>query len=249
MPKGITGNKRIEMTELMSKSVKLADYDDDTQREYLVSLAHMYKDARVGDAQFKEICQGRAEPARDQNVFFSTCGELAMFLLERFGYRGKVLNRDLFDDSGKKVRAWRSGKNIEYLFMRGRKEGAFVEYLLSRRKDRRPQPGTIVYVGNEGKPNTEHVFLFDSDFVTEQGVEIWSSIDAGQGGRRDQHVAERVRVFDEKTGRLFDGRETARRQWERSGTGRRVIGWLDPVLLELTEKATLKLLRAVADAA
>jgi hypothetical protein len=172
-----------------------------------------------------------------------------MFLLERFGYRGPVLNRDLFDASGKKVRTWRSGKNIEYLFMRGRKEGAFIEYLLSRLKDRRPQPGTIVYIGNQGKPSSEHVFLFESDVVTDDGVELWSSIDGGQGTRLEQRISERLRVFDQTTGKLFDAHEVGPGKWQRSGSGRRVIGWLDPVLLELTEKANLKAQLQVDNAA
>ncbi len=225
MPIGIAGSKRIEMTELQTQSVALDEYDEDTQREYLVSLAHMYKKAKVGDALFKEICQGRAEIAAARGDFFSTCGEFAMFLLERMGYRGPVLNRDIYSATGTQTRSWVSGKNIEYLFMRARREGVFSEYLLSKQKARRPQPGDIVYISDQVNPRSEHVFMLES-IDTADGWELWNSIDGGQGGVKTQHIGEVRRGFDQSTGKL---------------AGRYVIGWVNIILLDLVERANLKL--------
>jgi len=152
------------------RSIQLCNYDEDTQREYIQTLAHMYKHAKVGDPQFIEICQGRAEPCAKRNELFSTCGEFAHFLLDRAGYRGPILNRDIFGEmegtrAEYRLQKWKQGKNLAYLFYRGRKEGVFIEYQLSKNKDKRPQTGDIVYVSN-GPPNTEHVFYLDGSFMS-----------------------------------------------------------------------------------
>lgn len=243
MPAGLTGSKRVEMTQLGEAIILLAEYDEDTQRDYLTSLAHMYKKAKVGDTQFKEICQGRAERARAENALFSTCGEFVMFLLERFGYRGPILNRDLWDREHKtKLKTWHAGKNIEYIFSLGRKEGVFVEYLLSKQKNKRPHPGDVVYVANQGDAMSEHVFLFDDlDVRADSVYEIWTSIDGGQGGRQTQHIAECTRLFDPRNGKLFGAEKLATGKYMPTGGGRSVIGWLNPALLELTAEANLRL--------
>jgi len=220
------------------RSIQLHNYDEDTQREYIQTLAHMYKHAKVGDPQFIEICQGRAEPCAKRNELFSTCGEFAHFLLDRAGYLGPILNRDLFDVMGDKARKWKSQKNISYLFYRGRKEGVFVEYQLSKNKSKRPSTGDIIYVSN-GPPRTEHVFYFDGvdvgGFRDEQ--ELWATIDGGQGGRKSQHIKEGLKAFDQRTGRVY--------KWDRDrlckvGKGRKVVGWLNPILLEFTAPAHLR---------
>lgn len=237
MPNTLTGSKRLEVTDLMNSSVILAEYDEDSQREYFLSLAHMYKDAKVGDEKFKEICQGRAEAPAAAGHLFSTCGEWAHFLLERAGYRGPVLNRDLWD-AGQKIRAWQDGKNIEYLFNRSRKEGAFSEYLLSKQKSKRPQCGDICYIAVQGKPSTEHVFMVEGvDVLDGSTYELWSSIDGGQGGITTQHIAECKRMF--KNGLLYGAHQDANGRWLPGGEGRPVIGWVNIALLEFTAKANL----------
>jgi len=243
MPGLITGSKRIDMLDLANsgKSIMLYNYDEDTQREYIQTLAHMYKYAKVGDPQFIEICQGRAEPCAKRNELFSTCGEFSHFLLDRMGYRGPILNRDIFGEmegTGEKYRLqkWKRGKNLSYLFYRGRKEGAFVEYQLSKNKDKRPSTGDIIYVSN-GPPKTEHVFYFDGVDRSEIGQELWITIDGGQGGRKTQHIGEGTKAFDQRTGRVYKW------DWDKArkvGKGRKVVGWLNPILLEFTAPAHLR---------
>lgn len=238
MPNHLTGSKRIEVTELENSSVVLSEYDEDSQREYFLSLAHIYKDAKVGDAKFKEICQGRAAAAAGK--LFSTCGEWAQFLLERAGYRGPMLNRDLFY-AGQKSLSWRDGKNIEYLFSRARKEGAFSEYLLSKQKTKRPQPGDICYIAVQGRPLTEHVFMHEAiDAIPGSVYELWSSIDGGQGGIKTQHIAECRRLFDPRNGMLYGVAEDKNKKKLPTGEGRPLIGWVNIALLEFTAPANLK---------
>lgn len=241
MPNGLAGNKRIEMVALQAGSVILSDYDEDTQREYFNSLAHIYKNARVGDVQFKEICQGRAEGPAKSGSLFSTCGEWCHFLLERAGYRGPILNRDLFDESGKKTRSWVDQKNLSYLYTRGRKEGVFTEYLLSRQKGRRPSCGDICYIAVQGKPRTEHVFMFEGlTPVADVAYEIWTSFDGGQGGIQTQHIAECRRVFDLRNGMLYGLAHDKNGKPFPVGEGRPLIGWVNITLLPFTEPANLR---------
>lgn len=236
MPQGITGSKRVDILTLGNKSIVLCEYDEDTQREYIQTIAHMYKAAKVGDPLFTEICQGRAKWAKKANALFSTCGEFAHFLLERAGYRGRILNRNLFDADGKKIQKWRSGKNITWIVYRGRKEGCFTEYQLSRDKSKRPQRGDIAYVSN-GPPNTEHVFYIDGiDRVNNR--EMWTTIDGGQGGRQNQHIKEGYKVFNQRTGRLASWDSGNQRP---KNKGRKLVGWLNVGLLEFTAPANLRL--------
>lgn len=240
MPQRVTGRKRVDVLTLGSRSVNLWEYDEDTQRDYIQALAHMYKHAKVGDLQFIEVCQGRAEREARAGRLFSTCGEFAMFLLDRMGYRGPILNRDLDEPNpngtGWLSRKWQIGKNITYLFNRGRKEGAFVEYLLSKDKRKRPSRGDIIYVSND-TPSSEHVFYFDGiDWSSDGEQELWATIDGGQGSIKTQHVAEGLKAFSPRTGRVYKwNREKERTE----GAGRRVIGWLNPILLEFTSPANL----------
>lgn len=237
MPNTLTGSKRLEVADLMNSSVILSEYDEDSQREYFSSLAHMYKDAKVGDEKFKEICQGRAEGPAAAGHLFSTCGEWAQFLLERAGYRGPVLNRDLWY-AGQKSQAWQSGKNIEYLFSRARKAGAFSEYLLSKQKSKRPQCGDICYIAVQGKSSTEHVFMFEGLDSATGIYERWTSFDGGQGGVNGQHIAECHRVFDTRNGMLYGMSPGG--VLLPHGEGRPLIGWVNIALLEFSEPANLR---------
>lgn len=240
MPNGLTGDKRIEdMLILQAGSVILSEYDEDSQREYFDSLAHIYGKAKVGDAQFHEICQGRAEGPAKSGKLFSTCGEWCHFLLERAGYRGPILNRDLFDDSGAKTRSWADGKNINRLFDGARKEGAFTEYLLSKQKSRRPACGDLCYIAVQGQPHTEHVFMFEGfDVLDGSGYELWTSFDGGQGGVADQHIAECKRMF--KNGILYGAHQDSNGRWLPGSEGRPLIGWVNIALLPFTEPANLR---------
>ncbi len=240
MPNTMTGSKRIEVAELMNSSVTLSEYDEDSQREYFLSLAHMYKDAKVGDAKFKEICQGRAEDPAKAGKLFSTCGEWCHFLLERAGYRGPILNRNLFDAAGQKIRSWKDQKNINMLFEVARKEGAFSEYLLSKQKTKRPQVGDICYIAIQGRPLTEHVFMHaGADVLDGSTYELWTSIDGGQGGITDQHISECLRLF--KNGVLYGAHQEKDGRWIPRGEGRQLIGWVNIALLEFTAPANLQL--------
>ena len=239
MPNGLTGDKRIDINTLGTSSIILSEYDEDTQRDYLLALADLYKNAKIGDPLFHEICQGRAEGPAKQNFLFSTCGEFAMFLLHRAGYRGPCLNRDVFDVDGKKIQSWAMGQNISYIFNRGRKQGLFTEYLLSKQKDKRPSHGDIIYISNN-TPNTEHVFMFKgSDTNPYGGLEIWDSVDGGQGGNTTQHISPCSRVFNQKTGRVYGINKTSDGEITPTGEGRAVVGWLNMALVEFSEPANL----------
>lgn len=242
MPNTPTGSKQIDVTELMNSSVLLSEYNEASIREYFLSLAHMYKHAKNGDEMFEEICQGRAAAPAKAGQLFSTCGEWCHFLLERAGYRGPILNRNLYNASGQKTRSWVDQKNINYLFEGGRRAKAFVEYLLSKAKERRPQVGDICYIAVQGKPRTEHVFMHaGADLQAGSPFEYWTSIDGGQGGIPDQHIAEVHRVFDPRNGMLykavFDEKQNA---YVPGGDGRHLIGWLSVTLLEYTTEANLR---------
>lgn len=248
MPEGITGRKRLDVLTLGNRSIKLCGYDEDTQREYIQTLAHMYKHAKVGDPQFIEICQGRAEPMAKAGKLFSTCGEFAHFLLGRAGYRGPILNRDLFVDDNHYLvtwpptehvsQRWKQGKNIYLLFTKARKEGVFVEYQLSRDKGKRPNRGDIIYVSN-GTPNSEHVFYWDgTDWSINGDTELWATIDGGQGSITTQHIAEGLKAFDQRTGRVYKWNPDKQRK---EGAGRLVVGWVNVALLEFEAPAHLRM--------
>jgi hypothetical protein len=235
MPLGITGHKRIDLLKLGNRSINLWEYDEDIQREYIQTIAHMCKHAKVGDPIFTDICQGRAKWAKKANALFSTCGEFAQYLIFRAGYRGPILNRTVKEVNFKKK--WVVGKNITYIVSRGRKAGAFIEYQLSKNKGKRPDIGDIIYVSN-GPPRTEHVFYFDGIDWGPNGEELWVTIDGGQGGRQNQHIKEGVKVFNEKTGRAGSWDVDKERP---KGKGRKVVGWLNPILLPFTAPANLRM--------
>lgn len=241
MPNTMTGSKRIDVAELMNSSAILSEYDEDSQREYFLSLAHMYKGALVGSKQFMEICQGRAEAPAKAGKLFSTCGEWCHFLLERAGYRGPILNRDLFDPAGQKIRSWKDQKNINYLFSVARKEGVFTEYLLSKLKSNRPNVGDICYIAIQGQPLTEHVFMHAGvDVLDGSNYELWTSIDGGQGGISDQHIAECRRLF--RDGKLYGAyKDPMNGRWLPRSEGRPLIGWVNIALLEFTAEANLRM--------
>lgn len=196
----------------------LRDYEVEARREFAVRLLDMFIPSKVGDEKFKEICQGRAEDNRDAGKFFSTCGEIAMFLLERLGYRGKCLNRMLKDENGKIVRSYVYGMNMNRLLFAPKKEGVFVKHLAGGPP---PKRGDIFFISN-GPPKTEHVGVVRSVTELENGSYEIESYNGGQGGTLDQHAIISTPIL--------------------SGTklgSRTLYGWTDIGLLELTEPADL----------
>lgn len=162
------------------------------KRAYAMKLMSLYVPSDYRDEKFKEITQDRAMKARKSKAFFSTCGELVMFLLERMGYRGKILNRSL----GK--RKYRFGANMSRVFGTSKKEKVWVPFTGGNT----PNPGDCCFVANFPKSSTEHVFVFKEQFVRD-GQLYWRSYDAGQGGR----ITQAAKVCERKVkGRRIGGR-------------------------------------------
>lgn len=156
--------------------------DDVLKRLYAMELMKLYVPSQYNDAKFDEVTQGRAKAAYETRSFFSTCGELVMFLLYRLGYIGNILNRALNEDipeatgGGKVKRQYKYGKNMEYIFSHSKTEGVWVEFDGTNR----PQPGDCVFIANfSAGSHSEHVFVFER-LVAEEGHEHWHSFDAGQ---------------------------------------------------------------------
>jgi hypothetical protein len=193
----------------------LADYDDESRRRYAVALMRQYLPSKVGDAKFQEITQGRAEAAKKTKSFFSTCGELAMFLLERLGYVGPMLNRSLPGDGANyKSIDYRYGMNMSYIRYRSEREQAWVSF----EGDNFPKTGDILFVSN-GPPSTEHVCILKNIVGT-----TWNTFDAGQykSDKLEQEAHECNRTL---TDMLL-------------GT-RRLHGWVDITKLKLVRPAFL----------
>lgn len=197
------------------EGVLLDDYDDESRRRYAIALLRQYLPAKVGDEKFHEITQGRAEAAKKSKSFFSTCGELAMFLLERLGYAGKALNRDLIGDGPDRPSfQYRYGMNMSYLRYRSEREGAWVQF----DGDNAPRSGDILFVSN-GPPNTEHVCILKNIVG-----DVWNTFDAGQY----------------KTDRLEqEAHECARKLAHGKLGTRQLHGWVDINKLKLTRTAYL----------
>lgn len=192
----------------------LTPYGEAGRRMFAMLLMTRYVPSRVGSPAFTEVTQGRADRALQSKSFFSTCGELCMFLLQQMGYRGPILNRDLPKGDGD--RKYASGKNMNYLVWRSRDEKVWVPFA----GELTPKPGDICFISN-GPPATEHVFVFKQEL--ESG--LWESFDGGQqfGGKKWNQCAEvkQRRLVGKKLG------------------GRTLHGWVDISLLELTADAVL----------
>lgn len=89
-----------------------------------------------------------------------------------------------------------------------------------------PEPGSLVVIGGAGGGGLEHVLV-----VVGRGRSIVDSIDGGQGPRSTA-VKYRKRRIENRNGELWlttaDG--------PTNSTGRRVMGFLDPELIEVTAK-------------
>lgn len=205
----------LDPAKMPPEGVLLEDYDDESRRRYAVALLRRYLPSKVGDDKFKEITQGRAEAAKKTKSFFSTCGELAMFLLERLGYLGPMLNREIKGDGATyKSIDYRYGMNMSYIRYRSEREGAWVQF----DGDNTPKTGDILFVSN-GPPSTEHVCILKNIVGT-----TWNTFDAGQytGSNLNQEAHECSRVL---TNFLL-------------GT-RRLHGWVDITKLKLVRPAYL----------
>lgn len=175
------------------------------------------------DKAFEEITQGRAQDAVATKNFFSTCGELCHFVLERIGYRGACLNRDIDEPEANKK--WKMGANISKLYFTGMKEGVFVK----AKPGITPNMGDLVFIAKvtEGgaKVSGEHVLVFKEQFIKD-GQLYWRSWDAGQGGRLTQEA----KICERK---VNVGKTTT------TLGGKQVMGWVNLALLDLTAKATM----------
>lgn len=193
----------------------LNEYEPAARREFAMTLLDIFVPSKVGEDEFMTITQGRAETAKATKGFFSTCGELAMFLLHQMGYRGECLNRGLLAKHGEEFRAYRYGQNMAYLFTRAKKGGHFVPFIAGKQ----PLPGDICYITN-ADGSGEHVLVFK-----EMQGDTLVSYDGGQTfstNKWDQCAKIRERKLVGK--QLGD---------------RTLHGWLDISTLKLTKPATL----------
>jgi len=196
---------------------ELLDNDSEfLKRAYAMKLMSLYVPSDYTDKRFEEITQGRAQAARKTNSFFSTCGELVMFLLYRMGYRGPILNRDLAKEDGG-PRKYAYGQNMSRIFNTSKKEGVWVPF----KQGMTPNPGDCCFVSN-GPPRSEHVFVFKEHFVRD-GSLYWRTYDAGQGGR----VTQAAKVCERQV------------KGTRAG-GKSCYGWINIDRIELTHSANLE---------
>lgn len=199
---------------LPPEGVLLQEYNEASRRAFAIELMKRYVPAKVGDERFKEIAQGRAERAKAEGGFFSTCGELVMFLWERLGYRGLLLNRDILLPTGV-ARKYQYGKNMTRVRFTSVQEHCWVGY----RKELHPSPGDVLFVSN-GPPATEHVCVFSQVLPTGE----WETFDAGQ--YRNNKLEQEAKVCTRPiNGKMLGSRE--------------LHGWVDLTRLELVTNANL----------
>jgi hypothetical protein len=199
---------------LPPEGVYLQDYTEASRRAFAIELLNRYVPSKVGDAKFREIAQGRAEEAKVTEKFFSTCGELVMFLWSRMGYRGLLLNRDIVLPTGVR-RKYAYGKNMSFIRFRSVEEKCWVHY----KPGAVPQPGDILFVSN-GPPHTEHVCVFHRTLPDSE----WETFDAGQ--YKNNKLEQESKICHRPiNGRIFGSRE--------------LHGWVDLSRLELVAPAHL----------
>jgi hypothetical protein len=200
------------------ESGDLNEYGEEGRRLFAMTLMDIYVPSAVGSIYFTAIAQGRAEAAQKTKSFFSTCGELGMFLLHQMGYRGPILNRTLLQDRDGEDRKYRWGQNMARLYGAAREHGHFVDF-----KDNTPKPGDICFVSN-GPPKSEHVFVFKGQYLEGEAT-YWESYDAGQttDGKKWNQCSKicRRRVVGRRVG------------------DRTCYGWVDISSVPLVAKATL----------
>jgi hypothetical protein len=211
-----------EWEDFPSKGACLAGYTETALREYVEQLMSYYVPSTWEDQAMVEITQGRAQAARKTNNFFSTCGELCHWVLERIGYRGPVLNRTINEPKCKKK--WKDQLNIGRLYFTAMKKGVFVR----SKPGITPNMGDLVFIYQalpKGKMKREHVLVFKEQFIKD-GQLYWRSWDAGQGGR----ITQKSRICERKV-------KTGK--YHTTLGGRRVAGWVNIALLDLTARANL----------
>lgn len=206
-----------EEEEIFIDGELLGNDSEFLKRAFAMKLMERFVPCDYRDKKMWEITQGRAQAARETNDFFSTCGELVMFLLYRMGYRYKILNRTLTKDDGGPSK-YQYGANMNRIFGTSKKECVWVPF----KQGMTPNPGDCCFISN-GPPSTEHVFVFKKQFVKD-GELYWQTYDAGQGGR----ITQAAKVCEKKV------------KGTRVG-GRTCYGWINIDRLVLTRPATLEL--------
>jgi len=208
--------------DIINAAGDLAPYGETGRRLFAMMLMEKYVPSAVKDSKFRTITQGRAGVAFDRQRFFSTCGELAMFLLHALGYRGPCLNRTLLASQDGVSRTYVFGANMTYLVGRAQEQGHFVPATSSGR----PRPGDICFIHDAGAAaRSEHVFVFQQeDTSADNKTTFWRSYDAGQIQNHpwEQCAKRRARVYDNG---YVDSRKVA--------------GWLDISTLPLSQPATM----------
>lgn len=179
------------------------DVPEDAVRQRAVDLVRQQLPCDAGSAAFEEIAQGRERQTR----IYSSCGDLAHWLLWRLGYKGPVLNRNV-PSLGLK---WQMGMNIGRIRYTGERQGLWVPFT----RGSLPALGDICMITDPAVPNREHVFVA----LAVDGVRrLVTSGDAGQVNAKGQQCARFVNRTVLENGRTVaeDGR-----------MGRFLAGWLD----------------------
>lgn len=159
------GTGRQDINIVRSAAVALARYavDDDRGR-------------RTGDPVHDEVTEGRraayerayaagAAWARNMPAGYSSCGDLAHWLLDRLGCRDeRVINRT--DDAGQIP--WRAGVNVSRL--------RWAPWYVSASEHGLPEIGDVIHVMTPGVIGSDHVAVL----VEQTSRDQWVTADYGQ---------------------------------------------------------------------
>lgn len=192
----------------------LNDYNEQSKRMFAMELLNRYVPSTLSDPRFEEITQGRARVAKATGNFFSTCGELVMWLWHRMGYRGYALNRDITLPNGEKLK-YKFGANMTYIRYRTMHEKLWI----ARSDSVMPNPGDILFISN-GPARTEHVCVYKEKIDDE-----WVTYDAGQ--YTHNKLLQEAKIVTRK----FNGDSLGERK---------LHGWVDLSKMDLYEPANLE---------
>jgi Hemopexin len=182
-----------------------------TLRERAVALVTSVVPSDLGDGTFDDV-------AKDWTGGGTTCGFLCHWLLYKLGCTDTSLVNRNAPDAGL---SYVDGKNISKLY-----HGGSAPFLVWSTKLGRytPKPGDLVFIKADTNL-TEHVFVFLSEEVGDDGNYWWNTAEAGQtndAGKQCARLKRRQRLISGNTLKVSG-----------NSPERNVIGWVDLDLLGL----------------
>ncbi len=169
------------------------------RRGVAAALLNQYVPCPLESKKFKEITQGRAQVADKQGVYFSTCGFLPNWAMNRIGCRDlRFMNWDIPETAKDD---WIVAQNVSKIYNGGLKAGVFKPF----KKGMEPGLGDIVFISN-GPSLTEHVLVHKAIHVRGDGT-YWIGWDAGRVDKRGKQCAEIVERKLSDDGSVLDGRK------------------------------------------